>query len=268
VVVVEAGSELDRSLGEAAGRSVEGWDFSWLGARLTTSGPAWDYTGLVLARVGCRAAGLDLLDLGTGGGEWLAALPRRPPRTVATESWPPNVPVAADRLRPFGVPVLWTEGAPDNAGQRLDERRGRLPVRSGVCHLVAARHESFLAAEVARVLAPGGQFVTQQVGDAGADLRGLLGLPPAPPPVWTVQVAAAQLAAAGLVVTDTGDGDQVLTFGDVGALAWYLRAAPWVVPGFTVAAFADALARVQQRIDTEGPVSVRQPVFWLAADRR
>ena len=267
-MVVGTGSELDRLLAEAAVRSVEGWDFSWLGPRLTTSGPAWDYAGLVLAGVGRWQVGLDLLDLGAGGGEWLAALPSRPPRTVATESWPPNVAVAARRLRPLGVPVLWTEGAPDNASQRPGEQRGRLPVRSGACHLVAARHESFLAAEVARVLAPGGQFVTQQVGDAGADVRRLLGLPPRPEPLWTAEVATAQLVAAGLVVTDAGEGQQVLTFGDVGALAWYLRAAPWVVPGFTVATFGDPLARVQKRIDADGSVSVRQPAFWLTARRR
>jgi hypothetical protein len=65
-----------------------------------------------------------------------------------------------------------------------------------------------------------------------------------------------------------GEGHQLLTFGDAGALAWYLRAAAWVIPGFTVAAFRDPLARVQKRIDADGPVSVQQPAFWLTAQRQ
>jgi hypothetical protein len=81
--------------------------------------------------------------------------------TVATEAWPPNVPIAAARLRPLGIPLVQDECAPDNIGQDNTER-GRLPFRDGAFALVANRHEAFLAAEVNRVLSPGGVFITQQ----------------------------------------------------------------------------------------------------------
>ena len=255
--------QLDRLLADAEAQPLAGWDFSALGARITTLEPAWDYAGLVLARARHSP---DLLDLGTGGGEWLSRLPDRPPRTVATESWPPNVRVAAHRLRPHGVPVLWAEGAPDNVEQVRGVRRGRLPVRSGSFHLVVSRHESFLAAEVARVLAPGGRFVTQQVGSVSRDAHRLLGLrPPAAGPEWTLRYAAGQLESAGLRIAGSGEGERALTFADAGALAWYLRKVSWVVPGFSVAAHRDRLAALHERIAVDGPVRLRQPAFWLEA---
>jgi hypothetical protein len=67
--------------------------------------------------------------MGTGGGEALSGLVPRPPRTVATEAWPPNVPVAARRLRPLDIPVVQDEGAAENFAQ--DASRGRLPFRDG-----------------------------------------------------------------------------------------------------------------------------------------
>jgi len=78
-------------LEEARTHPVGGWDFSWLGDRMETKPLPWDFSILVdeLAR------GADtMLDLGTGGGEWLASLPHRAQVTVATESWLPNVAVA------------------------------------------------------------------------------------------------------------------------------------------------------------------------------
>jgi hypothetical protein len=55
--------------------------------------------------------------MGTGGGERLSRLAPRPRPTVATEAWPPNVPVAAGRLHPIGVAVVQDEGAPDNMAE-------------------------------------------------------------------------------------------------------------------------------------------------------
>src|SRR5687767_9421828 len=100
---------LDTLLAEAERRPLVGWDVSYDG-RITTSRP-WDFAAIVDAHT---RGSPDLLDLGTGGGEWLSALPYRPPRTVAVEGWPPNVDVARRRLEPLGIPVLAFEGAPDN----------------------------------------------------------------------------------------------------------------------------------------------------------
>ena len=171
----------DELVAEAQAAPFTGWDFSWLDARTSpTQGLPWSYTEEVSRRA---AAAARLLDLGTGGGELLAGIRPRPARTVATESWPPNVSVAASRLRPLGIPVVHCDGAPDNmsaeAAAAGPGRPGLLPFADGAFDLVINKHESFRGDEVARVLAPGGTFITQQVDYHSYDeVRRLLGLEP------------------------------------------------------------------------------------------
>jgi SAM-dependent methyltransferase len=259
--------DCDTLLAEAEAHPVAGWDFSWLGNRLEVVPLPWDYDAIVAGRA---RASPDLLDLGTGGGEWLARLPHRPGRTVATESWEPNVAVAARRLEPLGVRVVAVEAARDNAEQDEREAAGSLPLTPSSFHLVSCRHEAYVAAEVARVLVPGGYFVTQQVGGRYDDFYRLLGLTPPAPPVrrWSLALAVEQLAASGLRVTQSAEAEQVSWFADVGALAWYLFAVPWAVPGFSPQQHRDALERLHARVEADGPVPVAQPAFWLEARKQ
>ena len=258
--------EFEQLIAEAEAQPFSGWDFSRLGSRMVTSALPWDYESLVLSR---GRASPDLLDLGTGGGECLAALPYRPPRTVATESWEPNVEVARARLGPLGVTVVRVEAAPDNAEQEPEEKRGLLPFPADSFHLVACRHEAFVANEIARVLVAGGVFVTQQVGGNYEDFYRLLdlALPARPGREWNLVSATAQLEAAGLRVVASGEGGETTSFADVGALVWYLKAVPWVVPGFSAREHLTRLADLHARIARDGPVSVRLPAFYLEATK-
>jgi len=261
---VSAETSANGLLDEVESRPVQGWDFGWLGDRVSSTALPWRFEEIVLRHA---RPSPDLLDLGTGGGEWLAALAHRPPRTVATEAWPPNVDVAGARLRPLAITVVWVEPAPDNVEQRTDERRGRLPFPSDSFSLVSSRHESFLASEVARVLEPGGTFVTQQIGGDYGDYYYALGLPRVRPrrPPWDMSLAAQQLDAAGLQVVDGRDGIEETSFADVGAFAWYLKAIPWIVEGFSITAHRPHLERLHERIEAGGSVTMRQPAFWIQA---
>ena len=258
---------VDELLAEAEAQPFTGWDFSWLGDRMQVERP-WDYTQIVLDAA--RRAP-DLLDMGTGGGEWLADLPVRPRCTIATEAWPPNVAGAARHLRAVGVPVVRDEGAADNARQAADPPRGRLPFRDGAFHLVVNRHEAFVAGEVARVLAPNGTFVTQQVDNANLDdLYGLLERDRVPPdPSW-LPLAVEQIAGAGLEITDARAGIETYRFSDVGALAWYVAAvgplhAEWA--GFTIAAHHDSFVRLDARARAGTPLELRQRRLLVQARR-
>ncbi len=231
------GQRVARLLDEAADAPVTGWDFSWADGRITASPLPWDYTAL--AGEALRAASV-ALDTGTGGGEFLARFPDLPDRMVATESWPPNVPVAARRLAPRGVPVIHCAGAPDNPFQTDDAAAG-LPFRDAVFDLVLNRHESFVAAEVARVLAPGGLFLTQQAGSGPDQLHALLGLRPPRRPAFDLDLLVGQVVRAGLRVESALVGAETVRFADVGALAWYLRMVPWAVPGFDITVHRPAL---------------------------
>jgi SAM-dependent methyltransferase len=248
---------------EAQDAPFSGWDFSWLAAHSTDEPLPWSYR----SEVGRRAAGARcMLDMGTGGGEVLSRLALRPPRTVATEGWAPNAPVAARRLRPLGIAVVQDEGAADNFAE--DPGRGRLPFRDGAFQLVANRHEAFRAAEVSRVLAPGGTFITQQVDmHTYDDLYQLLGLRvPEQPDSW-LPLAQRQLREAGLTVLVATAGEQRQRFHDVAAIIYYLRVVPWAVPEYSFEACA---GRLRELHETAGawPATVRQRRFLVVAAKR
>ena len=248
----------DRLLEEATRIPFRGWDFSVLGGRLVLEPPAWRFEDLVDELV---AGAASMLDMGTGGGEWLAGR-RHPPGTVATESWPPNVPLAAARLSPLGIAVVHDEGAADNVDQRPGHEGGRLAFRDGSFDLVVNRHEAFVAAEVHRVLRPGGTFVTQQADSGSQQFHDLLGLRPPPVEEVGLDLLVTQLAGAGFAIERAEAGTATAVFADVGALAWYLVNVPWAVPGFEIDRHRDALLALHGR-----PIRVTSPRLLVQVAR-
>jgi hypothetical protein len=249
-------------LDEAESRPVIGWDFSWLGKRVATSSLPWSYAAILLDRARQHS---ELLDMGTGGGEFLASLRNLPRRTVATESWPPNVEAAHRRLQPLGVGVVEVEAALDNVDQATSDPKGRLPFVDCSFGLIANRHESFVASEIARVLVTGGAFVTQQLGGDSTDFYDALGLAGPTAPTFTLEIALGQLEDAGLQILECERSDEMTTFFDVGAFAWYLKAVPWIVDGFSIDAFRPQLRQVHDRIGAHGPLTTRHRAFMISA---
>ncbi len=249
----------DELLAEAETTTFEGWDFSKLGERLTTEPPRWNFAAIVASEA---AQATTMLDMGTGGGEWLSSLSARAPVTVATESWGPNVRIAYARLSALGVGVVQTESAPDNHSQEPWDPMGRLPFRTEVFDLVANRHESFRANEVARVLRTGGTFLTQQAHSGSTQFHQLLGREPPELCEFGIEMASAQLQEASLTVDEGAIGTATTIFADIGALAWYLLSVPWVVPDFTVSSYREALIRLH-----DSPIRVESKRYWLKAHK-
>jgi SAM-dependent methyltransferase len=242
-------TEFDELVAEAAAFPVEGWDFSWFEGRATEERPPWGYARLLGERMGgARAA----LDIETGGGEVLATVPRPPALLVATESWRPNVDVARARLAPLGARVVAVADAPV------------LPFADASFDLVVSRHPVVvLWAEIARVLRPGGTYLSQQIGPGtNRELTEyLLG----PQPVNETRSAAsarAGAAAAELEIVDLRESALRVEFFDVGAVVYFLRKVHWTVPGFTPAAYDAELRRLHAQIERAGPfVSTAQRIL-------
>lgn len=254
----------DELVTEALTAPFSGWDFSWLDRRSWTEPLPWDYSARVAALA--RSAGT-MLDMGTGGGEVLSLLPDRAPRTVATEAWPPNVPVAGRRLRPLGITVIQNEGAADNMDQDGADDGGRLPFRDRSLDLICNRHESFLAAEVSRVLAPGGTFVTQQVDyHDNDDLAQILGVEkPQEPDSW-IGLAERQVTRAGLEIEEAARADQRTRFDDIAAVVFYLKAVSWSIPGYSLEKYRDRLRALHEDASA-WPVTTRGHRFLLVASK-
>lgn len=239
-------------IAEGESAPVEGWDFSWFEGRATEERPRWGYSRLLAGRMARAAAALDIQ---TGGGEVLTQISHRPPVLVATESWPPNVAVARRNLRPLGAAVV---EADDEAG---------LPFRSGSFDLAVSRHPTVAVwPEIARILRPGGTYLSQQVG-AGSN-RELTDFMMGPQPVApgrSPQVAVAEAQAAGLIVADLREQALRVEFYDVGAVVHFLRKVPWTVPGFTVDGYLGRLARMHERIRSGGPFVSHAQRFLIEA---
>jgi|ERR1022692_874499 SAM-dependent methyltransferase len=244
-----------------------GWDFSWLDARSSHEQMPWSYSAEVASRA---SAATTMLDMGTGGGERLARLASRPRHTVATESWPPNVGVAAGRLRPLGIPVIWCASAPENLSPQAaaPADAGRMPFGDGTFDLVINRHESFRADEVQRILVSGGTFITRQVDNhSDDDLYRLLGLDvPAAPESW-LPVAFQQLTDAGLTVQAVRSGAEVQHLNDIAAVIYYLRVISWAIPGYSLDRFRPQL---RTAFDTASlwPLPLRHRRFLVVATKR
>ncbi|NHN55872.1 class I SAM-dependent methyltransferase [Calidifontibacter sp. DB0510] len=237
----------------------EGWDFSSLAGRMRESREPWDLESFYREAL---ASAQHVLDMGTGGGEYLTRfVDHLPNDTTATEGWPPNLPVAQRHLGDLGIPVV-EYGAPDN-----DVDAVSMPFPDDRFDLVLNRHESFSPRELARVIAPGGTFLTQQVGGRDtADLLEFLGRP-LPFPQVSFMAFSTDLAAAGFEIIDGADDVGWYEFDDVAALVAFLQLATWPPPAeFSVDRYADRLLALHARTGGR-PFRVERNRFWLKGVR-
>lgn len=234
----------EEQLAEGAAVPTDGWDFSWFAGRATEERPGWGYVGLCGERLGRAGAALDV---DTGGGEVFAeALGRagRVPAVVrATEGWAPNHRLAAAALAPFGGEVALV----DAAGPRL-------PFDDGTFDLVTSRHPvSFPYREAARVLAPGGTLLVQEVG-AGSNraLYEFLMGPQENHDAGYVDALRARVTGAGLDVVRVEDALTRVEFFDLAAVVHFLRKVLWTVPDFAVDRYRDRLRALYDHIAEHG----------------
>jgi SAM-dependent methyltransferase len=240
---------------EAAAAPVDGWDFSWFEGRATEQRPSWGYARLLGARL---ASVESALDIQTGGGEVLNTVPSLPPRMVVTEGWPPSLAVARRLLEPRGVEVV-ESGETDP-----------LPFAGSSFDLVVSRHPVGVDwPEVARVLRPGGAYLSQQVGsgsmhEVSEAMMGPLEIDHSRDP----SLAAEEAKAAGLAVVDLRAESLRAEFFDIGAVVHFLRKVVWIVPGFTVEGYLPQLRALHDRIRAEGPFVAYTKRFLIEARKR
>ncbi|WP_199714997.1 class I SAM-dependent methyltransferase [Acutalibacter sp. 1XD8-33] len=221
---------------------IHGWDFSHLDGRYTeeTDLP-WDFRALIeeYLRPDHR-----LLDMDTGGGEFLLSLGHPYGLTSATEGYPPNAALCRETLSPLGVDF------------READCLEPLPFEDGRFDVVINRHGDFVPEELFRVLRPGGVFLTQQVGSKNdRELVELL-LPGEPPPFPEnhLEEQRRRFQRAGFVIL-RGDGAfRPIRFFDVGALVWFARVIPWEFPGFSVERCLPRLEEAQRLLERDGCV--------------
>ena len=243
----------DELVDEAERARIEGWDFRWLEGRAMEDRPSWRYFDLVARRARTVAS---MLDIQVGAGGMILALPDLPPQTVGTEGYAPNVPIAARSLRERGAHLVYT-----------DEGRPALPFMEGSFELVTSRHPvDTWWDEIARVLRPGGSYLSQQVGPHSLREVSEFFLGPLPPGSGREpEVAHRAAESADLVVTDLRHERPRTEFYDVGAIVYFLRLVVWIVPGFTVAKHRERLKALHDQIERDGAFRTTASRFLIEA---
>lgn len=235
---------------------IHGWDFSHIDGRYEeeTDLP-WNYRGAILS---CLKPNMRLLDIDTGGGEFLCSLGHPFEKTAATEAYPPNVQLCSDTLLPLGIDFRAADGS------------GALPFEAERFDVVIDRHGDFNEREIYRVLKPGGIFITQQVGaENDRELVELL-LPnqtELPFPEQYLHSVSERFRAASFEILEGQECFRSIRFFDVGALVWFARIIEWEFPGFSVDCCCEALFAVQEKLEQDGFLEGKTHRFFLMAKK-
>ena len=234
---------------------IRGWDFSHIADRYEEEDDLpWNYRDTVLR---CLTPEARLLDVDTGGGEFLLSLGHPCRLLAAMEGYPPNADLCREKLPPLGV--TFREAGGDAA---------RYPFADGTFDLVLNRHGDFNIGEIKRVLKPGGIFITQQVGaENDRELVELLldPVPPLPFPGQYLRLVRERFETAGFEIPAAQEAFRAIRFWDVGALVWFARVISWEFPGFRVRDYLENLYRAQELLDREGVIAGRTHRFLLTA---
>ena len=231
----------DQLIEDALSIPFSGWDFSFLSDRWKTVNPNWDYPALARSRMQGISS---MLDQDTGGGEMLSSLSPFPPHIWATENYPPNIPVAKDRLEPLGVQVI------------SDYTISSIPLPDSSLDLILNRHGGYDETELLRLLRPGGAFLTQQVGGQNCiRLNELLqDKVEFMYSYWTKDVITRRLKDAGFKLLNVQEDFPPAEFTDIGVVVFYLRVISWQINNFSVENYRDRLHTIHKDILAHGPL--------------
>ena len=243
-------------LAEEAIAHIHGWDFSHLNGRWEDEDVLpWDYKTEVLAALRPDSR---ILDMDTGGGEFLLSLHHPHHLTAAIENYPPNVDLCRETLLPLGIDF------------RAADSKGVLPFDDASFDMVINRHGDFNPSEIHRVLKPGGLFITQQVGaENDRELVELLcGQTDLPFPDQYLKITIDRFSQTGFEILDGRECFRPIRFYDVGALVWFARIIEWEFPGFSVDGCLDRLLQAQNILDMQGAISGRIHRFLMTCIKR
>lgn len=235
---------------------IHGWDFSHLRGRYDEENDLpWSYEEIVRKYLKDES---DILDIDTGGGEFLLSLGHPYNKTSATEGYEPNVELCCEKLLPLGIDF------------RKASDYENLPFDGESFDIVINRHGDFNPHEIYRVLKPNGLFITQQVG--AQNERGLVelvlpGLKP-PFPDLTLDNTKRSFEKEGFEIIEGQEAFRPIKFYDVGALVWFARIIQWEFPGFSVDNCFDRLLKAQEILEKDKVIQAEIHRFLLVAKKR
>ena len=233
-------------------KAFQGWDFSYLDGRWQDETLPWNYEEIIFKYLKNTDK---LLDMGTGGGEFLLSLEHPYILTCATEAYLPNVELCMKKLLPLGIDIR----------QNIDEKK--VPFDDNEFDVIINRHESFDPKEVQRLLKKNGIFITQQVGGENSrDLSEKLidGFKP-PYPNHNLNENIKKLKENGFDIIEENESFNMLKFFDIGAVVYFAKIIEWEFPGFSVESCFDKLCKLYYELEEMGYVEATEHRFLIVA---
>jgi SAM-dependent methyltransferase len=231
-----------------------GWDFSYIEDRFDSEEEnlPWDYRTVIEKYVGENDR---LLDIDTGGGEFLLSLGHPYHFTSATEGYPPNVELCRNKLTALGIDF-----------HEMSDY-SHMPFADESFDVVINRHGSYDINEIFRVLKKGGLFITQQVGELND--RELVELVlPSVPVTFSDHNLKSQVNSfenVGFQVIESGEAFRSIKFYDTAAFVWFAKIIEWEFVGFSVDKCFEKLLHVEEEILKNGFISGNIHRFYIAA---
>jgi SAM-dependent methyltransferase len=231
----------------------KGWDFSYLDNRAIEEPLPWNYDRIVRQHLKNSSI---LLDMGTGGGEYLLTLNHPTRNTFATEAYPPNFELCKKKLNPLGIDV------------RHVIKDHELPFDNRMFDIIINRHEAFDINEIYRLLKPNGLFITQQVGGLNnKELSRFLinDHKEITSSEHTLDHTVKAFQSKGFNILMSDEYFPMLKFFDVGALVYFAKIIEWEFPNFSVESSFDQLCQLQSNVEQQGFIESREHRFIIVA---
>lgn len=233
----------------------EGWDFSYLSksGRMQEFPLTWNYPSEIetyLKKASC------MLDMGTGGGEFLLSLKDLPKQTFATEGYEPNVKIAQENLKAKKVEVR-------SIAEDI------IPFEANKFDLIINRHESYKVTELHRVLQAKGIFITQQAGGMNdLDINMELGCNNSEYFNWCLNKTVTDFENNNFEIIKRKECITKTRFYDIGAIAYYLKCIPWQIADFSIEKYFDKLKEIHKQIEIEGYKDFINHRFLIIASKK
>lgn len=230
----------------------EGWDFSYIKDSWENENLPWNYAKIVKQYL---SSGLELLDMGTGGGEFLLTLNHPYKNTSVTEGWQPNIELLKDKLVPLGIKLV-----PIGDDDMIDYPDNSFDI-------VINRHESFNVEEVKRVLRPNGMFITQQVGGKNGNRLSNMLIPNFQPKYKDLNLknTVQNLKKLNIDIIYADEYFPYQKFFNMKALIYYANTIEWEFPGFSVEDNFDQLLNAFKELTRRGYVLNYEHRFIIVA---
>lgn len=247
--------ELKKFWLEEEKKSFQGWDFSYIDNRHSEEPLPWNYDKLVRQHL---TADHILLDMGTGGGEYLLTLNHPYTNTFATEAYPPNYELCTKALQPLGIDVR----------QVFDDEC--LSYENNMFDIIINKHESFDVNEVYRLLKPNGLFITQQVGGLNNKALSkflLKDFQEITSSNYNLSNSVLALKNKDFTILKSEEYFPKIKFFDVGALVYFAKIIQWEFPNFTVDSCFSKLCKLHSIVKKRGFIESKEHRFIILAQK-